>query len=299
MFTTANMSRLLSCAALAATAVLVLPAAAQATSVTLPQNDSIVYLAPLDSVMLEITSDQRKYTRHVFTPRQTVYSLSRFYAQDIDQVYALNPKLTEGGPGIGDTVRIAVPNVAITRFRGSDFRRSDYAPVCYRVRPGETMYHIAKTVFRMPVDTLLQLNGLKSPTLSVGQVVQVGWMNLDGAAKHIKPRELSPLQRVNDANAARYQRGASPADRRELVRGVATYTPGTGDASGKLFALYSGAPVGTMLRVGNTGNKRVAYVEVIGRLPEGTRRDRVDIVVSGTAARVLGAGTGNFYVTIQ
>ena len=270
----------------------------RASSAALPQNDSIVYLRTVDSVMLEIDNAQRKYTRHVFTPRQTVYSLSRFYAQDIDQLYALNPALASAEPRIGDTVRVAVPNVAITRFRDSGFERADYAPVCYEVQPGETMYHIAKTVFRMPVDTLLALNGLKSSTLSVGQVVQVGWMELDGAADHIKPRELSPLQRVNSANYARYKQKVA-ADRRELVRGVASYTPGSGDASGKLFALYNDAPVGSYLRIGNAANKRVAYVEVIGRLPSGVRRDRVDVVISGTAAKVLAAGAGNFYVTIQ
>ena len=271
----------------------------RATPIALPQNDSIVYLRTVDSVMLEIDADQRKYTRHVFTPRQTVYSLSRFYAQDIDQLYALNPALATAEPRVGDVVRVAVPNVAITRFRDSGFRRADFAPVCYEVKPGETMYHIAKTVFRMPVDTLMALNGLRDPTLSIGQVLQVGWMGLDGAADHIKPRALSPLQRVNSANYARYREKVAAADRRELVRGVASYTPGSGDASGKLFALYNDAPVGSYLRVGNTANERVAYVEVIGRLPTDVRKDRVDVVISGTAARILGAGAGNFYVTIQ
>lgn len=277
----------------------VLSSALPAAGVTLPQNDTIVYLTPRDSVLLEIAADQQKYTRHVFTPRQTVYSLSRFYAQDIDQVYALNPALAESTPGVGDTVRVAVPNVAITRFRQGDFRRADYAPVCYRVPAGQTAYHIARTIFRMPVDTFYALNEMDSPALSVGQVVQVGWMDLAGAAEHIKPVTMNPLQRVNADNALRYKREVSAADRRELVRGVATYTPGTGDASGKLFALYDGARVGSVLRVTNPANKRVAYVEVIGRVPSGTRRERVEVVISGTAARVLGAPTGNFYVTIQ
>ena len=267
--------------------------------VALPQNDTVVYLTVRDSVLLEIAPDRRKYTRHVVTPRQTIYSLSRFYAQDIDQVYALNPGLADGTLDIGDTVRVAVPNVAITRFRDSGFRRADYAPVYYAVAPGETMYHVAKTVFRMPVDTLLALNGLTGHDLRVGQLLQVGWMSVGGAAKHIKPRALSPLQRENAANAAVYKQEASAAARRELTRGVATYTPGSGDVSGKLFALYNGAPVGSILRIGNTANKRVAYARVIGRLPDNARRERIDIAVSGTTARVLGQSGGNFYVTIQ
>lgn len=279
-----------------------LSATLQAASIAIPRNDSTVYLTPRDSVMLEISDDKSwsKYTRHVFTARQTVYSLSRFYAQGIDEVYALNPYLATGStPTIGDTVRVAVPNVAITRFRNDNFDRDRFAPVCYRVAPGQTAYHIARTIFRMPVDTFLVLNELESPALAVGQVVQVGWMDLSGAAAHIRPAAMDPLQRINVGNAERYRRSAVLSDRRELVRGVATYTPGTGDASGKLFALYDAAPIGSILRVGNPANNHVAYVEVIGSLPRGTRREHVDVVVSGTAARVLGASTGNFYVTIQ
>ena len=274
-------------------------AATTVAQAPLAVSDSVTYLTVRDSVMLEIAPDQRKYTRHVFTPRQTVYSLSRFYAQDIDQVYALNPSLATVTPSIGDTVRVAVPNVAITRFRDSGFRQNEFAPVCYRIAPGETMYHVARTVFRMPVDTLLALNHLSSPDLSVGQVIQVGWMSLSGAARFIKPVELTPLQRVNAANAARYAAQAHGRAKAELRRGVATFTPGTGDASGQLFALYNDAPVGSYLRVGHAADERAAYVRIIGRLPANIRRDKVNVVVSGTAAKLLGAATQNFYVTIQ
>ena len=43
----------------------------------------------------------------------------------------------------------------------------------------------------------------------------------------------------------------------------------------------------------------MAYARVIGRLPADVRRERVDVVVSGTTARLLGQSGGNFYVTIQ
>ncbi len=263
-----------------------------------PPGDSITYLGAHDSVMLEIASDQSKFTKHVFAPRQTVYSLSRFYAQDIDQVYTLNPQLADRPPLVGEEVKVAVPNVAITRFRNADFRRWHYAKVYYKVQPGETMYHIAKTVFRMPVDTLLALNGLKTHNLAAGQCLQVGWMSLDGAAAHIKPLAIPSLQSVNLRNADQYARQGAPT-LPQLQRGVATYTPGTGDASGQLFALYNGAPAGSLLRVGNSKTNQHAYVRVIGSLPDNVRRDKVDIVVSGTAAKILGASDRNFYVTIQ
>ncbi len=267
------------------------------TAVT-TDTDSVTYLGIYDTVMLEIAADQSKFTTHVFAPRQTVYSLSRFYAQDIDQVYSLNPELADRAPRVGEAVKIGVPNVAITRFRGPGFHRWKYAKVYYKVRPGETMYHIARTVFRMPVDTLLALNALASNSLASGQCLQVGWMSLSGSAQQIKPIAIAPLQSVNSRNASAYAAQGAPT-LPQIHRGVATYTPGSGDASGQLFALYNGAPTGSLLRVGNSKTQRHAYVRVIGSLPENVRRDKVDIVVSGTAAKVLGASDRNFYVTIQ
>lgn len=273
-------------------------AVASGANLSTATGDSITYLGLRDTVMLEIASDQSKFTTHVFAPRQTIYSLSRFYAQDIDQVYTLNPQLATRAPKVGEAVKIAVPNVAITRFRNADFRRWNYAKVFYQVRPGETMYHIAKTVFRMPVDTLLALNNLKTHDLATGQVLQVAWMSLSGAGSHVKPLANAPLHSINARNADQYAKQDAPT-LAQIQRGVATYTPGTGDASGQLFALYNGAPTGSLLKVGNSKTQQHAYVRVIGTLPENVRRDRVDIVVSGTAAKVLGASDRNFYVTIE
>lgn len=258
--------------------------------------DSLRYLTPQDTVMLEIADDQRKFTVHTFAERQTLYSLSRFYAQDIDQLIELNPALAQEAPAVGQEVRVAVPNVAIRRYRSAGFRQNEYAPVCYRVRPGETAYKIAKTVFRMPVDTLLAVNRLTSFDLSPGQVLQVGWMSVAGSADKVKPRELSPLQRVSYRNYVRY---GKQAERTKPRRGVATWTKGTGEASGKLFALVSGVPAGTVLKVTNTANQRVAYVEAIGAPAANTHRERFDLQLSGTAARLLGADAGNFYVLLE
>ena len=264
--------------------------AAQATG------DSLSYLTPQDTVMLEIAPDQSKFTTHTFAPKQTLYSLSRFYAQDIDQIYGLNPELSSRAPDIGEVVRIAVPNKTITRFREDGFERSKYAPICYEVRKGETMYNVAKRVFRMPVDTLLAVNGLKSTVLSPGQILQVGWMSISGSATKIKKRELSPLQRKSYANFKMYKLQGST---KQAIRGVASWTPGTGEASGSLFALYNGARPGSYLKVTNPTNNKYAFVRVIGKPSQNSRKEQIDIQLSGTTARLLGVSKGNFYVMIE
>lgn len=264
--------------------------------------DSLRYLTAADTVMLEIADDQRKYTTHTFAPRQTLYSLSRFYAQTLEDLLSLNPGLAAAPPDVGQEVRVGVPNRAITRYRRAGFRYGDYAPVCYRVREGETAYKIAKTIFRMPVDTLLAVNGLESFDLSPGQVLQVGWLSVDGATSTRVPlapaeRELSPLQRKNFAN---YRVYAAQAERPTQRRTVATWSVGAADASGRLYALASGRPRGSMLKVTNAANGRVAFVRVIGAAA-GTvdGPGRAEIQVSPAAAKLLGATDRNFYVIVE
>lgn len=258
--------------------------------------DSLSYLTPKDTVMLEIAPDQSKFTIHTFAPKQTIYSLSRFYAQDIDQVYLLNPQLTNRDPKIGEQVKIAVPNKTIRRFRDKEFDKNTYAPICYEVQKGETMYNVAKRVFRMPVDTLMAVNGLTSTVLSPGQILQVGWMPVGGSADKITKVEMSPLQRKSYAN---YKMYTSQGSTSQPTRGVASWTPGTGEASGSLFALYDGAQPGTYLKVTNTANKKYAYVRVIGKPSHNSRKEQIDIQLSGTTARLLGVAKGNFYVLIE
>lgn len=258
--------------------------------------DSLSYLTPQDTVMLEIAPDQSKFTTHTFAPKQTIYSLSRFYAQDIDQVYGLNPQLSSREPKIGEQVKIAVPNKTIKRFRDERFSRETYAPICYEVKKGETMYNLAKRIFRMPVDTLMAVNGLTSTSLSPGQILQVGWMPVAGSADKIRKTEMSPLQRKSYANYKMYKtQGASS----RTIRGVASWTPGTGEASGSLFALYDGARPGTYLKVTNTANSKYAYVRVIGKPSQNSHKEQIDIQLSGTTARLLGVSKGNFYVQIE
>ena len=158
------------------------------------------------------------------------------------------------------------------------------------------MYNVAKRIFRMPVDTLLSVNGLTSTVLSPGQVLQVGWMSTDGSSSKIKKREMSPLQRKSYANFKAYEIQSS---QRSSKRGVASWSPGTGEASGTLFALYNGAQPGTYLKVTNTANNKYAYVRVIGKPSHNSRQEQIDIQVSGTVARLLGVSKGNFYVVIE
>lgn len=263
--------------------------------------DSLRYLTSADTVLLEIDAAQRKYTTHVFAPKQTVYSLGRFYGQDLDEIYALNPALATAPPAIGQEVRVGVPNRAIIRYRDGRFRRAAHAPVVYRVKPGETAYHIAKTVFRMPVDTLLAVNDLPDHSLAPGQLLQVGWIPVGGAEAPSAPVELGPLQRVSYANYKLYsEQRDSSAVAAPPRRGVASWVPGTGEVSGQLFALVSDVDPGTYLKLVNPANKRFAYVKVIGApTDEQIRRERIDLTVSATTARLLGAGRSNFYVMME
>lgn len=259
--------------------------------------DEVIYLNSQDTVLIDIDEDKRKFTKYTLKPQQTLYSLSRFFAQDISMLYSLNPELRHQQPQIGQELIIEVPNSAIVRFRTNDFKRKNFAPIYYTIKPGETMYKIAKNIFGMSVDTLTSLNSLEGTGLSIGQKVQVGWTPIKGSAHRIKKTAYNPLKSRNQRNYIKYKRQNQVGTYR---RGVASWSKGSGEASGKLFALINNIPIGEYVKVKNLSNNKIAYVEVIGSLPTNTIREKVDIQISSTAARILGVrNPGNFYVILE
>ena len=66
-----------------------------------------------------------------------------------------------------------------------------------------------------------------------------------------------------------------------------------------LYALHRYAPVNSVIAVTNPMKKRTVYVKVIGRMPDTVYSDNIIVVVSSTAASMLGAKDAKFYVQVR
>lgn len=259
--------------------------------------DSLQYLTTKDTIFLELGPYQEKIFEHYIEPRQTLFSLAKFYGLRLEELYFHNPNLQENVISPGQMIRVPIPRKAIKRYRNPDFDRAKHIPVCYVIKKGDTMYNISKRVFEMPVDTIMIRNQLTDFTLSPGQVLQIGWMSLEGIPAHFRRNYTHPVWKRNQTLKYRYLRQKQTKTER-LERGVAYWQKNT-KSGNELYALHRYAPINSIIAVTNPMKNRTVYVKVIGKMPSSVYGDNVVVVLSSKAANMLGAKDARFFVKVK
>ena len=154
--------------------------------------DSLRYLTAKDTIFLSIGSFSEKYFEHTIEPKQTLYSLAKFYGLSVEELYYFNNGLKENHIQIGMPIRVPIPNAAIKRYMESGFSPQDNAPVFYVVKRGDTMFRISKEYFRMPIELLMARNNLDGHSLKEGQQLHVGWISIHGVPDSLRQHAGGP-----------------------------------------------------------------------------------------------------------
>ncbi len=259
--------------------------------------NSAHYLTNEDSIFISIGAYQEKVFYHNIAPQQTLFSLSKFYGLTIEELYFYNPELKNNTISIGQAIKIPIPNKSIIRFKSKAFDSSKLVPICYKVKKGDTVFNLSKRVFQMPVDTLMVRNNLTSFNISLGQTLQLGWMSVEGIPETNRKFRGHPIWKKNDAMRRRYNQNRE-VKKEHLERGVAFWQKENKKET-KLYALHRSAPINSIIAVTNPMKKRTVYAKVIGRMPDSVYKENVIIVLSPSAAKLLGAKDGRFYVHLR
>jgi LysM repeat protein len=260
--------------------------------------DSLRYLRASDTVYLTAAADGRLYFEHRMEKGQTLYSLARFYGLKLDRLYELNPGLAEqGGFHRGQAVRLPIPDSTIVKTRLASWQQIKYAPVFYVVQHGDSFYRIAKELFQLPMDTLKSLNRLTDTRIRSGQLIQIGWMSLEG---------------IPEALQADLRNGADPAialkmrfEEQKAREGEGRFHNGAAywqrekTGANDYFALHRHAPTGSVIEIHNPLKKKTVYARVIGKIPDRAYKGDIIAVISPSLARMLGAKDARFFVEVR
>ncbi|MEM9821968.1 MAG: LysM peptidoglycan-binding domain-containing protein [Bacteroidota bacterium] len=261
------------------------------------ETDSLGYLLPKDTIFISIGEFQEKIFEHTVSEQQTLYSIARFYGLALEELYAYNGFLESSTLSIGQKLNIPIPNRSIIRYRKAGFDEQNHVPICYRVKKYDTLYRIAKVNFRMPIDTMVLRNQMTSEQLDVGQILHIGWMNIDGIPSHHRKFRGHPEYKQNQKYRRTYIRG-SQAKKEWSEQGVA-YWQKDQQKQSNFYALHRKAPINSIIGITNPMNGRTVYAKVIGRLPDAVYGDEVVTVVSSKTAKALGAKDTRFFVRIK
>ncbi|MDZ7876314.1 MAG: LysM peptidoglycan-binding domain-containing protein [Saprospiraceae bacterium] len=258
--------------------------------------DTVKYLTAKDTLFISL--DERtgeKIFDHYITAKQNLYRLARFYGLNEEELYPYNPTLKSNVVSIGQVIRIPIPNAAIKRFKGDNFKRWKYAPIVIIVKKGDNVFNIAKRMFRMPVDSVMKWNNMPDQTVSVGQRLQVGWMSLDGV-----PDSIRSVRKVGAAEIRSKMLASSYSKQKKgREESGAAFWQIKGNTKTDLYCLHRTAKVGTVVAIQNTMNQKTVFAKVIGPMPKNVYGHETVVVVAPSVAKLLAAKDAKFFVKIK
>lgn len=251
------------------------------------------YLTAKDTVLLTV-SGGKKFIHHLVKPKQTLFSLAKFYGLSLEELYEHNPEFqTNPSLKVGSRVKIPVPNRAIKRYKGKDFVPRQNAPICYVVQDGDNLFTICKRYFDMPVDSIVKRNHLKNNNIRPGQLIHMGWIGIEGIPAEWRAAHTGA---GSDALAARFEQEKGSRSM-HLGQGVCFWQRDSQE-DGAFYALHREARIGTIMAVTNPMTRRTVHVKVIGRIPAGYESN-IEVILAPAAARFLGARDPRFFVKIK
>lgn len=271
--------------------------------------DSLHILKPTDTIMIQQDSVFGTFFYHKVSPKQTLYSLTRFYKIGRDQLAEINPILKLRLLQTDELLKIPLSNKLI-RTSEPPKKRDTYTPIYYQVKPGEGLYRIAKSYFNLKLEDLLRLNNNISE-IHPGQLLLMGWLPLNAfadkkaesiikasAAEAVDKAEKEEEKRNNESvNKEKFSSTNTKYDK-QSAQGVAFWHKELKSSKG-LYVLHRNALPGSIVSITNPMYNNTVYAKVVGKIPANSYPADVMIIVSPEVANRLGAKDSRFFARIS
>jgi LysM repeat protein len=264
------------------------------------EEKKVLGFAP-DSVFVLIKGENR-FIRHKVKKGETVYSISKFYNIEFDQLKKYNPDLAQNTLKENQYLILPINPKAIIVQKPKDFKEDKHLKLYYSVLPKETMYTIAKGYFRLSVEELQERNKLQKTDLSVGQSLHIGWLPKSGIPDSLNklPWLSYQLAEENKKLRKKYENVLAEGKKETKQEGKAVWPKDKQMSSGNsLYVLHSDAAQGSVVRIENPMTERVIYAKVIGKVPDTEFAKGSIAMLSTTVAKVLGILDSTAFIKIQ
>jgi LysM repeat protein len=256
--------------------------------------DSLKYLNYKDTLFISLNDQTgEKLMEHRIQRGQTLYSLARFYGLNEEELYPHNPNLKNNVVSVGQVIRVPIPNAAIKRFKGENFKRWKFAPLMFKVQKKDNLYKIAKTLFHMPPDSVIKWNNLPDNTIKPGQILHVGWIHIEGV-----PDSTRNLRKVSPDTRSDIYKEKFAKQKKAVEQRGAAFWQRKGSQKTDLYCLHRSAKAGSYIAISNMSGK-VVFVKVIGKMPENAYSSEVIVIVAPSVAKLLGAVDEKFFVKLK
>ncbi len=260
----------------------------------------------IDSIGVE-NLEGKQLILHKVSPKESYYSLGRKYGVNPAAIidYNRNKAL-----GIGTLVKIPTqrPFVApslVAKPTTQPIATDDVLE--YAVKPKETLFSISKK-FNISIKELKDFNKLTVNSLRVGQVLKIKGRVEPVTTVNAAPKLADQMTLNTDTTTKVPMAESAELDRklpaakyglREIKeRGLASWMDDESLDSGRMLALHPTAPVGTIIKITNPMTQKSTFAKVVGKFTENELNKGLIIILTKTAAELIGAVDKRFQVNL-
>lgn len=259
---------------------------------------------PRDSIGVEIENGQ-KIIVHRLEAKETYFGLSRRYGIPVKDIITANKNKPLK---VGDIIRIPAGAAPAASSTGSTTSENNSAPELvpdlqpgeytqYKVGQGETLFTISKR-FVISVETIKRANGLTSDQIKAGTILKVPHNEIPPPAPRVSDVFVTDSAMTDSAAAVNI-----PPNRFGLheatEKGIGVWIDDFTQGSGSMLALHRVLPVGTVIKITNPMTGRTALVKVVGKFADNAETKDAIIVISKSAASLIGVLDRRFQVEIS
>ncbi|MEY5069866.1 MAG: hypothetical protein RLZ47_1728 [Bacteroidota bacterium] len=263
----------------------------------------------LDSVGVE-GLEGKQIILHKLDPKESYFSLGRKYNVNPAAIIDFN---RNKALKIGDLVKIPTQRP----FTGTESKPAlESAPlaeefISYTVKPKETLYSIAKK-FNTNIEEIKRINNLRISSLSIGQILKIKNLttpqtNNEASATAVTTNNQPLMASVDSANQT--NNAAEPIEERKLPatryglrevreKGLASWIQDESLDETKMLALHPTAPIGTIIKLTNPMTQKSTFAKVVGKFTENESNKGLIIIITKTAADLIGALDKRFQVNL-
>lgn len=260
---------------------------------------------------------------HLVESKENYYSISRKYHVSPSELMSFN----DNAPiRIGDTLKVSKKGLTLKKGTTT---ASAGKTVEHTVVTGETLFAISRK-YSVSVEDIISLNGLTDNSVKIGQKLKINPGTKSTAvvtapAKQSEVVKTEPKQEEvkvkpvttpatttttqpkaeqkqeveTDDNTAVVDTSVPAKVGREIHEsGMATWISDNDLNQAKSVALHRTAPIGTIVKITNPMTNKSVYVKVVGNFPESADTKNVLIVISKSAANLLGVRDQKFRIDL-
>ncbi len=271
---------------------------------------------------------------HKVKSGESLYKIANRYGVTIKDIQRVNPLLKDlTHLKLGQIIRVPEKNKSKNLTTSKSNTKTDKNKVSkedkvavnkklHTVKKGQSLYMIAK-VYHISVDDLKKWNKISGKNLKVGSKLIINQKTIikpskvlenakptsaiDTKTENIDKQKANPVSDVSLPNEGLLsQKELSKYFNRLSVGGLegikgtgASMITASSTKENTYFALHKSLPVGTIIRIRNMVNSKVAYAKVIGRLEENEDNKHVIIRYSDAVKKLLLLKDGKCYVQIE